>query len=247
VSRGEERRQAREAKSDMKKFYYIFGAVAVIGIGAVGWQVSSSMLSSAVAAPIELEVGSDEELVALAQGVTRGDESAPVTIVEFGDYQCPGCASFALSVKPQVDGTLVESGQAKFVFYDFPLISIHANAFLAARAARCADDQGKYWEYHETLFRNQARWSSASMPSSAFEQYASDVGVDVGPFKSCLNSDKHADVVTANMQLGQRMGVNGTPSIFLNANGTTRRLNNYDFRSLTEAIAQITGSTSGQD
>lgn len=231
----------------MKKFYYVFAAVAVIGIGVVGFRVSSSMFGSAVSAPIALDFENDAELVALAQGVTKGDDAAPVTLVEFGDYQCPGCGSFALSVKPQIEATLVASGQVKFVFYDFPLISIHANAFLAARAARCADDQGKYWEYHETLFRNQARWSSASMPSSAFEQYASDVGVDVGPFKSCLNSDKHADVVTANMQLGQRMGVNGTPSIFLNANGTTRRLNNYDFRSLTDAIAQITGSTSGQD
>jgi protein-disulfide isomerase len=244
VSRGEERRQAREAKSDMKKFYYIFGAVAVVGVGAVGWQVSSSMLSSAVAAPIALDLESDEELVALAQGVTRGDEEAPVTIVEFGDYQCPGCGSFALAVKPQIDGTLVESGRAKFVFYDFPLISIHANAFLAARASRCAEEQDKYWEYHETLFRQQARWSSASMPSSAFEQYAADVGIDRGAFKACLNSDKYADVVTANMQLGTRMGVNGTPSIFLNADGQTRRLNNYDFQSLTEAIEEITGASS---
>jgi protein-disulfide isomerase len=231
----------------MKKFYYVFGAVAAIGVGVVGWQVSSSVMSTAVAAPIVLELANDEELVALAQGVTRGDENAPVTIVEFGDYQCPGCGSFALSVKPQIDGTLVESGQAKFVFYDFPIISIHANAFLAARAARCADDQGKYWEYHETLFRNQARWSSASMPSSAFEQYASDVGVDGGAFKACLNSDKYADVVTANMRLGERMGVSGTPSIFLNHGETTRRLNNYDFRSLTEAIAQLTGAAPGQN
>jgi len=245
VSRGEERREARAAESDMKKFYYIFGAVAVIGIGAVGWQVSSNMLSTAAAAPIELDVGSDEELVALAQGVTLGDDSAPVTIVEFGDYQCPGCGSFALSVKPQIDGILVESGQAQFVFYDFPLIAIHPNAFLAARAARCAADQDKYWEYHETLFRNQARWSSASMPSSAFEDYASDVGIDAGPFKACLNSDKYADVVTANMELGARMGVSGTPSVFLNANGVTRKLNSYDFASLAQAIEQITGAGPG--
>jgi protein-disulfide isomerase len=229
----------------MKKFYYIFGAVAVIGIGAVAWQVSSSVLSTAAAAPIALDVGSDEELVALAQGVTLGDEAAPVTIVEFGDYQCPGCGSFALSVKPQIDGILVESGQAQFVFYDFPLIAIHPNAFLAARAARCAGEQDEYWEYHETLFRNQARWSSASMPSSAFEQYASDVGIEAGPFKSCLNSERYADVVTANMELGQRMGVSGTPSVFLNANGVTRKLNNFDFASLTSAIEQITGAGPG--
>ena len=221
----------------MKKFYYIFGAVAVIGIGVVGWQVSSSMFGSAVSAPIALDLENDEELVALAQGVTKGTDGAPVTIVEFGDYQCPGCGSFALSVKPQIEGTLVASGQVKFVFYDFPLISIHPNAFLAARAARCAED--RFWEYHEVLFRNQARWGTASMPASAFEDYAEEVGLDAGDFASCLNSDAYADVVTANMELGGRMGVNGTPTIFINANGQTRRLNNYDFSSINEAVQMM--------
>jgi protein-disulfide isomerase len=244
VSRGEERRQAREAQSDMKKFYYIFGAIAVIGIGAVGWQVSSDVLSTAVAAPVELGELSDEELFALAQGMTIGDETAPVTIVEFGDYQCPGCGAFALSVKPQIDGTLVQSGQAKFVFYDFPLVSIHANSFLAARASRCAADQDKYWEYQETLFRNQARWSAASMPASAFEDYAGELGLDEGSFRSCLNSDEHAELVTANMLLGRRMGVSSTPTVLLNAGGTTRKLNSVDFQALTDAIAELTGSGS---
>jgi len=227
----------------MKKFYYLFGAVAVIGIGVVGYNVGSSVLGTAVSAPIELSFEDDEALVALAQGVTKGDLDAPVTIVEFGDYQCPGCGSFALSVEPQIMGTLVESGQAKFVFYDFPLISIHPNAFLAARATRCAEEQGVYWEYHETLFRNQARWSTASMPSSAFEDYADEVGADEGDFKVCLNSDKYADVVTANMELGARMGVSGTPTILVNANGQLRRLNNYDYQSIASAVELLTAES----
>jgi len=240
VSRGEDRRQAREAQSDMKKFYYLFGAVAVIGIGVVGYNVGSSVLGTAATAPIELNIENDEALVELAQGVTKGDLDAPVTIVEFGDYQCPGCGSFALSVEPQIMGTLVESGRAKFVFYDFPLISIHPNAFLAARATRCAADQDVYWEFHETLFRNQARWSTASMPSSAFEDYAEEVGADDGAFSDCLNSDRHADVVSANMELGARMGVSGTPTILINANGQVRRLNNYDFQSIASAVESLT-------
>jgi len=242
VSRGEDRRQARETESEMKKFYYLFAAVAVIGIGAVAYNVGNGMFGSAVSAPIELDLGNDEALVELAQGVEKGDADAPVTIVEFGDFQCPGCGSFALSVKPQLDGTIVASGQAKFVFYDFPIVSIHPNAFLAARAARCAEDQDKYWEYHETLFRHQARWATASMPSSAFEDYASDVGLDGGDFSACLSSDKYADVVTANMELGTRMGVSGTPSIFINFNGQTRRLSRFDFESIQQEIANMTGT-----
>ncbi len=229
----------------MKKFYYIFGAVAVIGVGAVGWQVSSNVLSTAVAAPIELPEMTNEELGELAQGVALGDEDAPVTIVEFGDYQCPGCGSFALSVKPQVDALLVEQGRAQFVFYDFPLISIHANAFLAARAARCAGEQDAYWAYHTELFRNQTRWAAASMPASAFEQYAEETGLDTDSFDACLNSDKFADVVTANMILAQRAGVTSTPSVFVRGGGVTRRLNSVDFQSLADAVDELSGAPSG--
>ena len=228
----------------MTKFYYLFGAVAVIGLGVVGYNMTSGMLGGAVAAPVELTVETNEELAELAQGVELGDPQAPVTIVEFGDYQCPGCGAFAMDVKPMIDGTLVESGEAKFVFYDWPIVSIHPNAFLAARAARCADDQGKYWEYHEALFRNQSRWSTASMPSSAFEDYADDVGLDGGAFSSCLNSDRHAELVTANMELGARMGVSGTPAVFINAGGQTRRLNNSSFQGIQQAIAEMTGAGS---
>ena len=247
MSRGEDRRVARETESGMKRFYYLFGAVAVIGIGVVGFNVGSGVLSSAVTAPVELDLADDEALVQLAQGVTLGDPEAQITVVEFGDYQCPGCGAFALSVKPQLEGTLVASGDVKFVYYDFPLISIHPNAFLAARAARCSAEQDSYWEYHETLFRNQTRWAAATMPASAFEDYAEEVGIDTGPFAACPNSAKYADVVTANMELGARMGVNGTPTVMVNVNGELRRLNSNDFQSISGTIDQMTGPEGGSN
>lgn len=240
MSRGEERRQAREVGSDMKKFYLLFGAVAAIGIGVVAFNVGSSVLSDAVSAPIVLDLEDDEALVELAQGVTSGDPDAPVTIVEFGDYQCPACGSFGLSVKPQIDGTFVESGEAKFVFYDFPLVSIHPNAFIAARAGRCADEQGGFWEFQETMFRNQSQWSTVATPAGTFADYAADLGMDKGQFGDCVNSDRYADVITANMELGARMGVSGTPTILINANGQLRRVNNNDYQSIVGAIEGLT-------
>lgn len=231
----------------MKKFYFLFGAVAAIGIGVVGYNVGSGVFGSAVSAPIELDFENDEALVAMAQGITKGDPNAPVTIVEFGDYQCPGCGSFALSVKPQLELTFIDSGRAKFVFYDFPLISIHPNAFIAARAARCAADQDKFWEYHDSLFRNQSRWSSSTTPISTFEAYADDLGLDGGNFASCLNSDRFADVVSANMELATRMGVSGTPTILVNANGQLRRVNNNDYQSIVRAIETITSEGPGSN
>ena len=230
----------------MSKFYVLFGVVAVIGIGVVGYNVSSGMLGDAATAPVEIEGLEDSEtLVALAQGVTKGDENAPITIVEFGDYQCPGCGAFAQQVKPQVELTYVESGQAKFVFYDFPLISIHPNAFLAARAARCAGDQGLFWEFHDELFRQQARWSTQQSPGSTFTGYAGDVGADEGEFSSCLNSDRHAEVVTANMYLAQRMQVSSTPTILVNNGSETRQVPNSSFQGIAQTIEALTSAGPG--
>ncbi len=243
VSRSEKRREARQAESggNSNTLFYVLGAVAVVGIGVVAYNAGASAFSSAATAPIELDISSDEELVALAQGVSLGDPSAPVTILEFGDYQCPGCAAFALQAKPPIQQQLIDTGEAEFVFYDFPLISIHPNAFFAARAARCAGEQGAYWEYHDLLFRNQPRWSPANLPSSAFEDYAAEVGIDEGDFSSCLNSDRFADVVTANMELGNRMSVGSTPTVLINAGGQTRSLNAYDMGSIRDAIDAMTG------
>jgi protein-disulfide isomerase len=241
MSRGEQRRQAREGGSDMKKLYMILAAVAVVGIGAVGYSVGSGG-GSAVSKPIALQGMDDpEKLVALAKGVTKGEASAPITIIEFGDFECPGCGAFATQEQGQVDKAFVETGKAKFVFYDWPITSLHPNAFLAARAARCAEDQGKYWDYHDMLYQQQARWAALPDPADTYTSYAKTLGLDEGAFRSCLNSDKFADVVTANMELGQQLGVNGTPTIFVEKNGTVRPVA-ADFKDIQSYMKELEGS-----
>jgi protein-disulfide isomerase len=241
VSRAEQRRQAREeGGSDMKKFYLLFGAVAAIGVGVVGYNVGSGVFGSAVSTPVEVEGLDDLDVLAeMARGVTKGDEQSEVTVVEFGDYQCPACGVWQQQVKPLVEQSLVETGKAKFVFYDFPLTSVHPNAFLAARAARCAEDQGKFWEYHDELFRQQVRWSAEPSPAGSFEDYAGNVGIDRGDFASCLNSDRHAALVSANMQLGNVMGVGSTPTILVNVRGQPTRRVAGDFQSISQTIETL--------
>jgi protein-disulfide isomerase len=237
VSRSERRREARQADSGSNTLLYVLGAVVVVGIGVVAYSAGSSAFSSAATEPVELTFESNEELAAMAQGVSRGDADAPVTIVEFGDYQCPSCAVFALQYEPAILQALVETGEAEFVFYDWPIVSGHPNAFLAARAARCAGDQGSYWEYHDQLFQNQARWSAANLPTSAFEDYAGEVGIDEDQFADCLNSDRFADVVTATLELGRRMGVGSTPTILVSVDGQPpRRMEAFDVGSIQAAI-----------
>lgn len=245
MSRSEERRQAREGGSDMKRLYIILAAVAVVGIGAVGYSVGSGS-GGAVSEPIALEGLEDlNRLVELAQGVTKGDPSATVTIIEFGDYQCPACQQFATMVKPQMELALIESGKAKFVFYDWPIIEAHQHAFLAARAARCAGDQDKFWEYHDNLYRNQPRWSTSTDAEGTFIGYAGDLQLDRGAFESCLRSDRHADVVTANMELGMQLGVRGTPTIIVEQGGVPRNILNWDFESLNAYVEELLAPNTG--
>jgi protein-disulfide isomerase len=204
----------------MKRFYVLLAAIAVLGIGVLGYTVTAGASGGPASVPLELEGLEDPEaLVAMARGVTKGDPAAPVTIVEFGDYQCPSCGQFAREYKPSLELALVETGRAKFVFHDYPLVTVHPHAFLAARAARCAEDQDKFWEYHDRLFQEQARWSPQPEPAGMFQDYAEGLGLDGAAFSSCLNSARHADLVTANLRLAEAIGVPWTPTILVNVPG----------------------------
>lgn len=223
--------------SDMKRVYLILALVGVIGIAAVGYSVASNAMGEAVTQPVPIE-GSDDpaRLVAIAEGVERGDPDASVTLLEFADYQCPGCGSFAMQVKPMVDMTYVDPGQVKFVFYDFPLEQ-HQNSFIAHRSARCAGDQDLYWEFHDALFGNQRSWSASGNPIPLFLDYARDLGADVSSFESCVKSDRHAEVVSANALLGQQLGVSSTPTLMLSeGSGMATRISSPDFESVQRAI-----------
>ena len=227
----------------MKRLYIVLAVVAAVGIGAVGYSVSSG--GSAAIAPIAVE-GLDDlnRLVELAQGNTKGDESALVTIIEFGDFQCPACQQFNLQHKPQMELAYVESGKAKFVYYDWPIITAHPNAFLAARASRCAADQNRYWEYHDNLYRNQIRWAATTNPTSLFVDYAGTLGLNEGDFEGCLNSDQHAELVSANLELGNQLGVNGTPTILIEFNGSVRQVG-PDFTSIQEYVDGVLADSEG--
>ena len=143
----------------------------------------------------------------VASDPVRGNPSAPVTIVEFSDYQCPFCAR----VNPTLDLVRNSFGdKVRIVFKDYPLPN-HAEAPKAAEAARCAGDQNKYWEMHDAMFANQR---ALGVPS--LKQQARAMGLDGAAFDACLDSGKHAAAVQAGAELGSRMGVNSTPTLYIN-------------------------------
>lgn len=135
-----------------------------------------------------------------------GDENAPLTIVEFSDYQCPFCKRFRDETLPQIKAEYIDTGKVKFVYRDFPLENIHPQARPAAEAAECAGEQGKYWEYHDILFENMQLLSSAN-----YKIWAETLGLNTNQFNDCVDSRKYADEVTADLNDGAKVGARGTP------------------------------------
>jgi protein-disulfide isomerase len=148
------------------------------------------------------------EIEVTAEDPSLGSPSAPVTLVEFSDFQCPFCQRVAPTLKQVKDKY---GDKVRVVWKDFPLTQIHPQAFKAGEAAHCAADQGKFWEYHDRLFANQ----QALQPTD-LKKYAADMGLDAAAFTTCLDSSKHGERVRDGVAEGSRLGVNSTPTIYIN-------------------------------
>ncbi|MEN4013851.1 MAG: thioredoxin domain-containing protein [Bellilinea sp.] len=144
-----------------------------------------------------------------ANNPSFGPADAPITIIEFSDYECPFCTRWHAEVWPKLLETYGE--KIRLVYRDFPLSSIHPNASEAAEAANCANEQGKFWEYHDLLFQ-----ASQGLGREAYEAYASQLDLDLDGFKACLDEKRYADEVTADYEFARQLGVQSTPTFFIN-------------------------------
>ncbi len=146
-----------------------------------------------------------------------GKADARVTVVEFSDYECPFCKMFSQETEAQFISQFVDTGKVRFVFRDLPLQQ-HQNAFRAATAAACADDQSKFWAMHQLLFRAQDEWSalSSNAVQDKFADYANQLGLDGAALKACMTSGKHDATIKADTDAGYALKIGGTPSFFIN-------------------------------
>ncbi|MEK6891803.1 MAG: DsbA family protein [Nanoarchaeota archaeon] len=140
----------------------------------------------------------------------KGQKSAPVTIIEFSDFQCPYCERFYTQTLPLIDENYIKTGKVKLTFRNFPL-SFHQYAQKAAEASECANEQNKFWEYHNKLFENQH-----SLDTDSLKKYASELGLDANKFNSCLDTGKMKSIVQKDFDDGAKYGVSGTPAFFIN-------------------------------
>ncbi len=162
-------------------------------------------LRSKVAISVSLEAPRQD--VAAAGRPTKGPANAPVEIIEFSDFQCPFC----LSAFPTVQQVMKEyEGRIRFTYRHYPLPN-HPAARPAAEASACAAEQNRFWEYHDRLFSNQGKLAAADL-----KQYATDVGLNMADFTSCVDTHKFAKQVDEDLAAANQVGVNGTPAFFVN-------------------------------
>lgn len=148
-----------------------------------------------------------------------GNPDAPITIVEFSDFQCPFCRRLFSQTLPQLEEKYIKSGTVKFVYRDFPLTSIHGLAQTYAEAGECADEQGKFWQMHDKIFEEQDKRGGGTITDFTvgdIKNWAREIGLDGATFDQCLDSGKHADEVAKDFSDGERAGVTGTPATFVN-------------------------------
>ena len=169
----------------------------------------------------------------------KGPETASVTLEEFGDYQCPPCASMF----PEVKKIEAEYGdKIRFVFRQFPLPQLHRNAITAAHAAEAAGMQGQFWAMHDKLYENQKIWAENPDPRPLFFEYARLIGLDTDRFLKDMASQQADQRVLADMRRGQAVGVQGTPTFVLNGRQLSGNVGPSELRGAINAALSANGN-----
>jgi protein-disulfide isomerase len=196
-------------QAGMKRFYAVFGAVAVIGLGALAYLTTRPQT---VSIPANVTVQPSD--TSGFRGYLKGSPDAPVEITEFADYQCPFCQTFATLQMPTIEERLINTGRLRWRYRDFPLQQ-HSFSRLAAHSAACADEQGKYWEQHNRIYEGQAEWAATRDAGPVFRRYAQAGGLDLGRYDACMKAGKYAGRIQASLDEGVQVGVNSTPTLLV--------------------------------
>lgn len=143
-----------------------------------------------------------------------GDQNAPVTMIEYGDYQCPFCGKFFKETESVLREKYIKTGKVKFIYRDFAFLG--SESTWAANAAHCAGEQGKFWQYHDYLYNNQLGENQGAFSKDNLKGFAKVVSLDTEKFNACLDSEKYTDLIKKETKTGGEAGVQGTPANFIN-------------------------------
>jgi len=211
-SRGSKRQPQRRPRRSRLERMGAWVPVTIIGAGAI------IMVFGVIAVGGILRGGSDTNVnipgrTVSTQGRTLGSESPRVTVEEYSDFQCPYCARAAQNIDPKIEQDYVADGRVKLVFH--PVALIGQESLWAAEAAECANDQGKFWDYHDKLFENQKGENKGGFSIDNLKRFAEELGLDTQAFNQCIDSHQHEDLVKAETQDAAKKGIQSTPTFVI--------------------------------
>lgn len=184
-----------------------------VSILGAGWLISREVAKQNLGSnqtipsgPVDIEITNDK--------VILGNSDAKVTLIEFADYQCPYCGQWHAEVYPLLKSEYIDTGKVKFVYWDFAFLG--AESYRSAEAAMCANDQGKYWEFHDKLFKNQNGESQGAFSDENLTKFAVELNLDKTKFGECMNTNRYQKQVEESLRLGTQYGVSSTPTVFIN-------------------------------
>lgn len=226
----EEKRKKRESKERSRKIKNgIIALLVIIGLSLGGYKLWQ-WINTPIGGEGGESVAQDYFEVNESDWI-NGNPEAPLTLIEYGDFQCPACAAYALSTKKLAEEL---SEDIRFIYRHFPLVSIHKNAIPSAKAAEAAGEQGKFWEMHDILYEKQSEWEEERNPKNKFVSYALEIGLDEEKFKQDLEDKSLEEKINNDLFSGNRLKVDSTPTFFLNGE-RIRPPGDYEgFRSIIE-------------
>ena len=190
-------------------FWIALGVLALLGVTGLSWMASR---------PKAQVTRLDPNLPAMkAEGYLLGSPTAPVEVIEFADFECPACGQFATLTEPDVRTRLVNTGQVRIRFIDYPL-PMHRNTWDASLAAACANDQGRFWELHDLLFQYQDRWNgeATNRPRGPIGELAKSVGLDMSKYNACMDADTHRAKIQSHLAEAEKRHIQSTPTFVFN-------------------------------
>ncbi len=214
VSKRQERREKMQRQQQRQRLITIgvITLVAALVVLAVVWPQLRPVGEIVTITPAALPE---------TDGLSMGDPNAAATIEVFEDFQCPACRRFTESTEPLIIENLVSTGNARYVFHHYPFLDGNGVGSIgesdqAANAAMCANEQDKFWEMHSILFANWNGENQGAFSNRRLQAMGESLGLDTDAFNSCFNAIKYEAEIQADFDLGQQMGVSGTPTVFVN-------------------------------
>ncbi|MEJ0021037.1 MAG: thioredoxin domain-containing protein [Candidatus Doudnabacteria bacterium] len=205
------------------KRYLIIVSIFVIGIFLTVAAYSTLRFHEKNKTPVSADSAKSEPIVRSPQEMLKelsrnspqlGSPNAPIQVVEFADFQCPYCEQFYATAFNQINDKYVKTGKVKFIFADAPIIGEEST--IAARGGKCADEQGKFWDYYNYLFQHQKPENNGNLRTSNLKKIALQIGLDGEQFDACLDSQKYASEVSDELKLFGVLGITGTPGFVIN-------------------------------